>query len=491
MLNSISSSGNLYGQLIDQIISAERAPARRLEAQRSDQKVFKGVLSDFDTTLSDLEGALNELTDPFSNPLSALSATTGDGVSAFSVTAGENAPTGPHTLEVQQLAQADTRVSQSYASDEAGTDSLRSFFDANGAQTFSISVASPTDADPANREDISVTVDPVGTTNEEILDEVSAAVNTAMATAVDNGTISASDKASMSLVNETSSTSRLSIRSSQTGYTNRLQFTDSAGGLLNTLQITQNDTTTDDGSGGQVYDVGTSETDSALNSQFVLDGLTLYRDSNTVEDALDGVTLTLQETNTQAETFTIAPDEESITQTVESFIEKYNSVLDFIKNKSNIDAESDTRGQFAGETGFRSLRFNLRSDAVQPVSGQPDGAPSRLSDIGITVDSSGRLELSDSDDLTAAISANADAVQSLFASDDGVGTRMLQRVERYTASDGILNRRKQSIDRGIRRLDDRIDRFDTRLERRRERLQEQFAEVQKLQQQLQNQNFGF
>jgi flagellar hook-associated protein 2 len=105
------------------------------------------------------------------------------------------------------------------------------------------------------------------------------------------------------------------------------------------------------------------------------------------------------------------------------------------------------------------------------------------------VDSSGRLELSDTEKLTAAISSDADAVQSLFASADGVGTRMLERVERYTASDGILSRRKQGIDRSVRRLDDRIDRFDARLERRRERLQEQFAELQKLQQQLQGQGF--
>lgn len=485
MLNSVSSSGNLYNQLIDQIISAERAPARRLEAQRSDQKVFKGVISDFDAKLSKLEDSLSDLTSSVTNPLNELSATVSEGVTAFSAQAESQAATGPHTLEVQQLAQADTRVSQSYTSDATG---LRSFFDANGAQTFSISVASPTDADPQNREDISVTVDPVGTTNKEILEEVSAAINTAMASAVDDGTISASDKASVSLVNETSSTSRLSVRSAETGYTNRLEFTDSAGGLLNALQVTQNDTTTDDGSGGQIYDIGTSETDSALNSRFVLDGLTLYRDSNTVDDALNGVTLTLSETNTQAETFTIEPDEESITKTVESFIETYNSALDFVKNKSAIDPETDTRGQFASETGFRSLRFNLRNDAVASVSGMPDGAPSRLSDIGIEVDSSGRLELADTEKLTAAVSADPDAVQSLFASADGVGTRMLERVERYTASDGILNRRKQGIDRSIRRLDDRIDRFDRRLERRRERLQEQFAQVQKMQQQLQSQS---
>lgn len=491
MLGSVSGSSNLYSQLIEQMIAAERAPARRLENKRSDNNVFKGVLSDFDSNLSDLRTELKNLTSAVNNPFGAVSANTPEDLTAFSVTAEDFAESGSHTLKVDQLAQTDTRVSQSYTSDEAGTDSLRSYFDTNGAQSFSISVASPTDADPNNRVDIAVDVDPVGTTNKEILEEISGAINTAMAAAVDDGTIKSSERADVSLVNQTSDTVRLSVRSGDTGYQNRLAFTDSADGLLDTLQVNHTDTTTDDGSGGQIYNVGTSETDSALSSKFVLDGLTLYRNSNTVDDAIKGLTISLQETTTQEKSFTVAPDEEAIKDTVDTFIEKYNGVLDYIQKKSAIDPETDTRGPFASETGFRSLRFNLRNDAAEPVSGLADGAPSRLSDIGITIEDNGKLKLSDADALTAAISENADAVQQLFSSDDGVGTRMLERVDRFIGNDGVLDQRKESIDRTNRRIDDRIDRIDRRLERRREQLQAQFAQLQSMQQQIQGQGRFF
>ena len=491
MLSSTSGVSNLYSQLIDQMISSERAPARRLENKRSEQNVFKGVLSDFDSKLSDLRSELKDLSSKVSNPFGAVAANTSEGTTAFSVTADDFASPGSHSLDVQQLAQTDTRVSQSYTSDEAGTDSLRSFFDTNGAQSFSISVANPTDADPDNRVDIAVNVDPVGTTNKEILEEISSAINTAMASAVDDGTLDGGNRASVSLVNQTSDTVRLSMRSGETGYKNRLEFTDSAGGLLNALQVTQNDTTTDDGSGGQIYAVGTSETDSALSSKFVLDGLTLYRNTNSVDDAIKGLTISLEETTTQPQNFSVAPDEKAIEDTVKSFIEKYNGVLDYVQNKSKIDPETDTRGPFASESRFRSLRFNLRTDAAQPVTGLPNDAPQRLSNIGITIENNGKLELSDTDKLTAAISENADAVQNLFSSDDGIGTRMLERVERFVGSDGVLNRRKESIDRSNRRIDDRIDRIDRRLERRREQLQAQFAQLQAMQQQIQGQGRFF
>ena len=488
MLSPTSGLSGLYAQLTDQIIATERAPARRLETKRSEQNVFKGVLGDFDSKLSDLRSELRGLTSAVSNPFGSVSANIPEDVTAFSVSTNDFATPSSNSLDVKQLAQTDTRVSQSYASADGD---LRGFFDANGAQSFSISVASPTDADPTNRVDIGVTVDPLGTTNQEILEEVSSAINTAMASAVDDGTISNDERASVSLINETSTSARLSVRSGQTGYQNRLAFTDSADGLLGALQVTQNDTTTDDGSGGQIYDVGTSETDSALNSKFTLNGLTLFRNSNTVDDAIKGLTFSLEGTTTQPASFSVAPDEASIEDTVNTFIEKYNGVLDFIQNKSKIDPEADTRGPFAGESQFRSLRFQLRSDAVQPVTGLPDDAPSRLSNIGITVEDDGKLKLSDKEALTNAITENPSAVQELFSSDDGIATRLLERVDRYVGSDGILDNRKESIDRSNRRLDDRIGRIDRRLERRREQLTAQFAQLQAMQQQVQGQGLFF
>jgi len=476
---AVSSLNASYKQLIDSIITSEQQPKLRMEQKKSDLKVYKGVLTDLDTKLSGLEGALDTFTSATSNPFEARTATTAD-ITAFSVSAGEDAALGTHTLQVDRLAQTDTRVSQQYTADESGTDTLRSYFDSNGAQTFEISVASPTDSDPNNRESISVTVDPTGDTNEEILEEIAASINTAMSNAVDDETIENGEKAQASVVMESSGTVRLSLRSGQTGYSNRLTFTDTDG-LLGTLQVTDNDTTTSDGSGGQIYDVGTSATDSMLNSQFVLDGLTMYRDSNSVDDALTDVTLDLQEADGTQHSFSVETDAESIKEDVEDFIDKFNAVQKYLKGKTKVDPENDTRGAFAGESAIRSLRYNLRNDAVGSVSGLPADAPTTLVEVGIELNDNGKLQLEDEDKLIAAAEENPSALKDLFGGEDGIATRMLEKVEGYVEAGGIIDQRKETVDDRIRRLDDDIVDFEAKMERRRQQLTEQFARVQRIQ----------
>lgn len=473
-MQAVSSLSSSYKQLIDSIILSEKSPQLRMEQKKSDLKVYKGVLTDLDSKLSGLEGALDAFTSETSNPFEASTAATAEST-AFGVSSGGDAALGTHTLQVDRLAQTDTRVSQQYTSNDtdlAGT----------GAKTFDISVASPTDDDAANRETIAVTVNPSGSTNEEVLEEIAASINTAMANAVDDGTIESGQRAQASVVMESSGTARLSVRSGETGYTNRLEFTDTDG-LLATLDVTAGDTTTDDGTGGQIYDVGTSATDSALNSKFLLDGLTLYRDSNSVDDALNDVTLDLQQADSTQYSFSIETDEESIKGDVQSFIDKFNDVQKYLQEKTKVDPENDSRGAFAGESAIRALRYNLRNDAVDSVSGLPDEAPSSLVEVGIELSDNGTLELADADKLLAAAEENPAALKDLFGGEDGIATRMLNKVEGYVEAGGVLAERRETVDGRIGRIDDDIADFETRLERRREQLTEQFARVERIQQQ--------
>lgn len=474
-----------YDKLISQIIQIERQPLLELQQKRGEQERMKGVLSDFDSTLSTLHTQLKSLTDPLSNPFDGRAANVSD-TTAFDVSASSSAALGTHSLEVHRLASTDTRVSKQY--DSSGT-SLYDFFNTNGAQTFSISVAHPTDADPDNRVDINVTVDPDLSTNpsdEEIISEIASAINNAMSDAVEAGTIERTEKASASKVNETSDTARLSISSSNSGYSNRLSFTDSAGGLLAALEVNA-DVVASGTSGGQVTKVGTSESDSELTSKFTLDGLTMYRNTNKVTDALDGLTIDLKKAGEPAADFSVTADSEGIKDEVNTFIENYNAVLEFIERKANVDGDLNVRGDFAGDYTFTNLRFNMRNDLVQEVAGQPSDGPKSITDLGITINDDGTLSLTDEDELIAAVEKDASAVKSLFASDDGLANRLKDRVDRFLGVNGIIESRQDGLDARLRRMDNRIDRFDDRLASREKQLREQFANLQKVVNQMQGQ----
>jgi flagellar hook-associated protein 2 len=462
-----------YQQLIRRTLQIENQPKVDLQNRREQKKNTKSLVSDLDSKLSSLQSQLSTLTDTTSSPFEGRSTSVDGGTEAFSVSADKTASTGTHSLTVDRLASEDGRVSQTYTSSGTG---LRGFFDTNGQQNFSVEVATPTDSNPDARTSIDVTVDPSGSTNEEILGNIQTAVDDALQTAVDNGTISSDERPSVSVVNPTSDTARLSVRSSQTGFQGRLGFTDSGNNLLSELQVNA-DQIANDSQGGELTEVGTDEASSKLTSQFDLDGLTLTRNSNEVTDALDGVTINLDEATGTESSFEVTVDEKGAKDAVKEFIDRFNEVNSFLQEKTDVDSESGERGSLADDSTFRRLQRQLRTDATAPVSGQPDGL-STLADVGVEAKRDGTLELADEGKLSTALRENQGALKDLFAGPDGVATRLETRVDQFVDAGGILDSREDSIDNTVDRLDDRIRQFDERLERRQQQLRDRFAQVQ-------------
>jgi flagellar hook-associated protein 2 len=493
MLSSINRAlmaNNPYEQLLQQIIRIESQPRATIERRISTSQRQADILGGLDSSVSALHGLSESFNDTISSPLDGRAASLSD-ESYFTVAATDGATSGSHTLKTLRLASTDTRLSQQYTS--AGT-SLRSFFDTNGQQTFTITVSAPTDADENNTEDISVVVNPVGTTDEAILTEVSVAINDAMNAAVTAETIADDEKASASMVNETTDTARLTLRSGETGYSKRLTFTDSANGFLAALDITNAAVASGTG-GGYVTDLGTSESDSQLNSQFILDGLTIYRASNQVSDALTGATISLKEVQTDPLDFTIGPDTDGIKSQISDFITKYNAIVTELSGATLVDGDLGVRGVFAGDPTMRSLRFNLRNDIAAAVTSQSTGMVQSIAEIGITISEDGSLSLEDEEAFTDALESDPAALKTLFTGTDGIATRIETRLEGYLGADGILDNRVDVIDSSILRFNDQLDSFDDRMARRESQLRREYAKIQEAISSFQNQqqflsNFG-
>jgi flagellar hook-associated protein 2 len=458
-----------YEMLIKSIITIESQPKQRLLEEKKTQERLKGVMSDFSTKLTELQSALRKLSDPVSPLLAARAATTS--ATAFSVSATDRAHVGTHMMEVHRLASSDTRISQQYTKEG---NALGGF---NGQHSFSVEVSSPTAADPNRRVAIAVDVELDGANDGERLAQVRDAVDRAMRDAAEAGTIKRSEIPAVSLVSETSSTSRLAIRSAQSGFEGRLDFVDGGSGLLSALGI-NNDALAEGTSGGMSRLVGTSDVDSELNAMFTLDGLTMYRSSNRVTDALGGITLELNHvSNAGGESFSVNTDSESIRGTVEDFIEKYNSLLKYISSRSQVDADAGTRGDFAGDATIRSLRMDMRSDLARAVTGGGADIPS-LADLGITTARDGTITLSDTGKLDALLADDPEGIQALFGSTDGLAARLENRLDRFIGSKGLISERQSSFDARIKRLDSRIKTFETNMSRREDALRLQFAKMQ-------------
>ena len=220
-------------RLIATTLQIEGQPRFILEDRKALLNSRNTVLSDLDSKLSALNKLAKRLTDKLTDYFAAKTVDSSDS-DLFTATAETKALAGSHDILVQRLASSDTRVSKQYTA--TGT-ALTSFFSTNGSQTFKIEVAHPTTDDSSNREEISVTINSSGATDDDVLDDIALAINNAMSAAVTADTIDADEKLFASVVHEESGKSRLVFKTEQSGFTNRMVMTDSANSLLSTLEI--------------------------------------------------------------------------------------------------------------------------------------------------------------------------------------------------------------------------------------------------------------
>jgi len=472
-LDLFVSGNSAMEQFIQSTLRLEAQPRFRLVDQQAALKNRTNVLTDLQSKLSELHSLAKRLTDTITNPFDAKSASSSD-EKIFSASASSGALAGNHSLDVVRLASSDTRVSQQYTS--TATD-LRSFFDTNGSQTFQIAVGHPTTADSTNRVNISVTVNPTGADNDSILKEVALAINDAMNAAATAGTIDADEKASASVVHEQNGTARLIFNSGQSGFTNRLSFVDSAASFLGSTQISSNVLSAGT-AGGYVTAVGTTAADSQLNAEIKLDGLTFYRDSNSIDDVLDNVTLTLKDVTTSQESLEIKVDTEKVKEEIEGLLTVYNDVLDFIKAKTTVDSTTNTRGALADDSNFRGLRSTLRSIIGGQITSVASGNAESIFELGVTSTSDGTLALTDTTKLDKVLASGSSAISDIFRSQSGIAEKLKTTLDEFVKVGGTVDDSKKSVDDHLRRIDDRLGRFDDRLARREKQLRDQFSRMQ-------------
>lgn len=157
------------------------------------------------------------------------------------------------------------------------------------------------------------------------------------------------------------------------------------------------------------------------NAVYSLDGGTTwqYSTSNTISDAIPGVTVTLTRTTTSPYTFTVEPDSESAIAAVRKFVDQFNSVLSFIADKTAYDATTKTAGTLMGDSAVRTVESTLRRLVTSPAINAGERYRT-LADIGISfgavgsvVGTTNQLQV-DENKLRAALRENPDAVFELL-----------------------------------------------------------------------------
>lgn len=377
-------SGLDVGSLVSQLMALERRPLTALaskeakyQAQLTAYGSLKGALSSFQTAVAALASPAI---------FSAARASIADSAVA-TVSASSAATAGSYSLEVQTLAQAHKLKSGGFAetSDIVGTGTLTIQFGTYSTGSFTLN---------PDKAAATISIDSGKSSLAGVRDAINAA----------NAGVSAS------IINDGSG-NRLVIASKDTGVANALKITVADDDLGNTDNSGLSQLAYDASTGGTT---NLSQTVAAQNASAVIDGIAISKSSNTISDAIEGVTLTLLKENTpSATTFSVSRDTAGVQTSVQSFVKAYNDLNKTVTDLSKYDAANKKASLLTGEATIRSLQSQLRGVFNTSLS-TAGGGLSTLSEIGIAFQADGTLKL-DTARLNTVLNDPTKDLSTLFA----------------------------------------------------------------------------
>ncbi len=428
-------SGLDVSSIISQLMAVERQPLTRLQTQ---QTSFQSKLSAFgkvSSALSKLQDAAAALAKPAT--FAATTASAGD-TKAFTVSSGTTAQAGSYAVEVQQLARTQRVASNATTAPTVG----------EGTLTISLgSYAADGNFTAAAEGEKTISL-AAGATLEDLRSAINAADAGVSAQIINNGTIN-----------------QLVISSKDSGAVNafKLSGTGELAGF--------------DFDAGNLAGSGMSSVQVAQDAKLTIDGLAITRASNTVADAIEGVTLKLARLTEGETAVTVARDDESTKKAIDAFVTAYNELNTLMRSQSAYNAETKTAGTLNGDAGLRSIQGQIRGVFANPLSGL-SGA-TMLSDIGISLKTDGSLSV-DATKLGAALADPTKKVAELFAGNgtvSGFAQTMETRIKAMLGTDGLLSARTEGINRSIKALGVRKEALEFRLEIVQKRYTAQFTSL--------------
>jgi len=225
------------------------------------------------------------------------------------------------------------------------------------------------------------------------------------------------------------------------------------------------------------------ETQDAQDSTIYVDGVTVYRATNIIDDVIEGVTITLKDAHEkpaeESDTLTVSRNASAVVSRVNSFVSAYNSVLGFFDTYQSYDEKTKVAGILLGDATTNLVRNSLRNNMMNTVPGV--GSFNRLADLGITLNDEGELEVNSST-LNSALDDHFDDVLQFFTkTTDGFAVRMVDTLDAILDSTGgTLAARTDGIRNSIDDIQDQVERVEIRISAWETRTRAQFQALEVL-----------
>ena len=214
-----------------------------------------------------------------------------------------------------------------------------------------------------------------------------------------------------------------------------------------------------------------------LDAVLTMEGLyTATRSNNTIQDVIQGVTLTLEGAGTV--TVSVERDMGAAKKAVEEFVSSYNKLMAVINGLREEGLSKETATLANIQSQFRQV-LNTPALSGSFTSLFDVGVKSNV-EIGSQSDVQGDLVL-DSDAFNKAIEKEMAGVVNLFThEDEGFASRLVALADKFLKSDGPINARTNGLKAQVKQVGERRAQLERRMESVEIRLLKQFSALDSL-----------
>lgn len=419
--------------LLDQLQEAERGKLAPITLQKKQQEAKISAYGQLQTSLDSFQDAVANINDP--KLFQSLSANVrGEGITA---TTTEDALPGSYRVEVSQLATSGTLAS-------GRVDEKDQALDLQGATSLKLTFGS------GDSVDIAIAAD---STLNEIRDAINANKDAGVnATIINDG-----------------EGYRLALSSKETGVEasiDSFSFVDAVNAVVT-------------GPFSEATEAGSKR--QGQDAALTVNGIAISSAKNQIEGAIQGVTLNLAELSvaegeTASSTVNIERNTLKQREAINGFVKAFNDLKGTIGKLTAFDSESGSAAELLGDSAVRTIESRLRSVLTGGVEG---GELSTLSQLGITLQRDGTLEVDD-DKLSDLVANNPQALSDFFAGDateGGLAGKLETSIGQMLGDSGVLKGAISGAENRVKSLDTRYERMEKSIESTISRYRTQFSQL--------------
>jgi len=430
---TISSSGLGSGlpvdSLVTQLMAIEKQPLTLIDKKEASYNASLSAWGTIKSSLSALQTAAKALGTPAKMlPLTASSSQSG--VLTATADAGSGAAAGSFSIEVTSLAASQkikTAVGYGAATDVVGTGNITlevgGYDDSTDPPTFTA------------KSTKTIAIGSGSNTLAGIRDAINAA----------NGGVTAS------IIND--------------GKSNYLSLASTDSGTANTMRISVDDPSLNALSYNDPSGVSEmEETVAASDAVLTIDNVKVTKSSNTITDAIQGVTLNLTGTTASGTTnkLTLTKDDAAVKTAVGDFVKAYNDAIGAMTKASAFDTATGKGSTLTGDSTLRNIQSQMRSLLGTAF---PGGKATTMAAVGITTQRDGTLGI-DADKLSKAMNDPGVNMSGLFATSGakrGFAAQLDVTLGRILSPVGTLAGHTGSINTSITALEKQRTAINSRL----------------------------